>query len=203
MILALFIVILAAGLILAALGYYTEEGSYSLIGFLIIFLLGLWILIPGDLQIKTGSNTTTTYTYVCGCCENNTFITETTGRLVYDCYGEPYFCDYYDGDLTNCLLAGCSYNETTMLCGGTPTPCDELAYQDCEYYGCELDEEIITSGGCTNGSEEVINQTIIKQNDTYENFSDTFSHILGFWLTIMGLVGFIIKITEIRRGIPK
>jgi hypothetical protein len=64
MLLTLFTIFLILSLGLIALGYYSKEGVYSLVGSATIMLLGATILITGNLQYETGSTTTTTYSYI-------------------------------------------------------------------------------------------------------------------------------------------
>jgi hypothetical protein len=59
--LSLFAVLLALGIVLIILGYWTKEGAYSLLGFSFLFILGVWVLLPGNLEVNTGTNTTYTY----------------------------------------------------------------------------------------------------------------------------------------------
>jgi hypothetical protein len=37
----------------------------------------------------------------------------------------------------------------------------------------------------------------------YTDFSDTFSHSMGFWLSLIAVFGFSIKLTQIRSGMKK
>lgn len=76
MLLALFITFLSLGLLLIFLGYYSKESVYSFMGWSFLFFLGASILLPGNLEYQTGTNTTTTYTYS-NSTLSNTIITET------------------------------------------------------------------------------------------------------------------------------
>lgn len=60
---ALFWGFLALALALVFLSYFARESIYSLSGFGIIFILGFWILLPGNLQLETGMAKTTNFTY--------------------------------------------------------------------------------------------------------------------------------------------
>ena len=64
--LTLFFGLEALGLLLVFLGYFSKERAYSLIGFSFLFVLGSWVILPGQLEIKTGE--TEAYTYLCYSC---------------------------------------------------------------------------------------------------------------------------------------
>lgn len=73
MILELFIVLVAISLVFIGLGLYSQELSpFSIIGCLFLFLLGIYIILPNNLEIRSGStlvddgsgNYTSTYNYV-------------------------------------------------------------------------------------------------------------------------------------------
>lgn len=52
-----------------------------------------------------------------------------------NCVGTPFSCDSFDGDETNCKLAGCSYADG--VCTGTPKLCEGYTRQaNCEAVGC-------------------------------------------------------------------
>lgn len=190
MLLALFLVILGISIGLIFFGEYTEEGVYSLGGLLFLFLLGLSVLLPGSLQIPNGENVT--YQYKCGCCDGFNFtITE-----AFICYGIPNSCDFYDMDMAGCMAHNCTYDFNTSLCFGTPYPCDDYNNNPvaCYQAGCEYQY----GNACPNGTEKVITTETHTPNNT--NFSDTLSHIMGFWLTLIAIFGFVIKLGQIRAG---
>lgn len=54
---------LSLSLILIILGYSIGEASYSIIGFVFLFLLSTSVLIPNNMDIPTGVDINTTYTY--------------------------------------------------------------------------------------------------------------------------------------------
>jgi hypothetical protein len=64
--LGLFVVLIGLGLFLVWLSYYSKEALYSLVGFTFIFILGLWTILPGNLQLQTGENISTSYSYTNG-----------------------------------------------------------------------------------------------------------------------------------------
>ena len=64
------------------------------------------------------------------------------------CSGTPYTCDFSDGLQSECeMRPGCSYDEDTGFCDGTPDPCaDSATSTECyANYGCSW----LTMGGCT------------------------------------------------------
>ena len=63
MILEIFILLMIISLFLIGLGYAVKESVYTIIGFLFLFFLGVFILWPGLLQVQTGQTEQTTYTY--------------------------------------------------------------------------------------------------------------------------------------------
>jgi hypothetical protein len=69
MLLTLFIVFIGLSLLLVFLGYYSKESLFSIIGWSFIFFLSIGILIPGNLEYKTGTNEA--YTYMCYECIGN------------------------------------------------------------------------------------------------------------------------------------
>lgn len=59
MILELFIVLIAIALVFIALGLYSNElRMFGVIGCLFLFLLGVFIILPTSLEIRSGSNIT-------------------------------------------------------------------------------------------------------------------------------------------------
>jgi len=59
MILELFIVLIVISLIFIGLGLYSQElSAFSIIGCLFLFLLGVLIILPNQLMIKSGSTIT-------------------------------------------------------------------------------------------------------------------------------------------------
>lgn len=61
MILELFIVLLILALVFIGLGLYSEDlRSFGIIGCLFLFLLGVFIILPNNLEIKSGSIVNTT-----------------------------------------------------------------------------------------------------------------------------------------------
>jgi hypothetical protein len=115
MILILFVILLAISLILVGLGYFTKEGTYYMLGFAFIFILGTFVILPGSLEVPSGSNTTATYTY--------------------------------DGI-------------------------------------------------------NIANITTI-ETPTYTSMDSFLTHFFGFWISMLGIVGFIISLGDIKRGVPK
>jgi hypothetical protein len=193
MLLALFLVILAISLGLIWFGEYTEEGVYSLGGLLFLFLLGLSILLPGNLQIPNGE--TVNYSYACGCCDGHQFILNDSSGFF--CFGFPNGCDHYDLNLPECLAHNCTYDFNTTFCYGTPYPCSNYSNPvSCYEAGCEYEYQ--PEPTCPNGTEKVI--TTETHTPIQTNFSDTFSHIMGVWLTLIAVFGFAIKLGQIREG---
>jgi hypothetical protein len=193
MLLALFLIILAISLLLIGFGEYTKEGIYSLGGLLFLFLLGLTVLLPGNLTIPNGE--TVNLSYACGCCNNHEFILQDT--YYFYCYGTPHNCDYYDGNPIECLEMGCAYDYNTSLCNGYPTPCENYTeFPPCLNAGCEYNYQ--QGGTCPNGTEKVV--TSETHTTTQEPFNDTMSHIMGVWLTLIAIFGFAIKLGQIRAG---
>lgn len=128
MILILFVILLAISLILVGLGYFTKEGTYYMLGFAFIFILGTFVILPGNLEVPSGS--TTTYNYTCGCCQEGRFTNST--------------CD----------------NSSLIISSETITP-------------------------------------------TYTSMDSFLTHFFGFWISMLGIVGFIISLGDIKRGVPK
>ncbi len=59
MILELFVVLVALALVFIALGLYSDELKVlGIVGCLFIFLLGVYIILPNNLEIRSGSNVT-------------------------------------------------------------------------------------------------------------------------------------------------
>lgn len=85
-----------------------------MIGFAFIFMLGIFVLLPGSLEIPAGKNTTATYSY-----DGSNIATITTVEI-----------------------------------------------------------------------------------PTYAPMDNFLGHFFGFWITMLGIAGFIISITDIKRGIP-
>ena len=56
MILELFVVLIVVALVLIALGLYVKIAAFSVIGCVFLFLLGVYIILPNDLELRTGSN---------------------------------------------------------------------------------------------------------------------------------------------------
>jgi hypothetical protein len=195
MILSLFIILLAISFILIFLGYQTKEGSYYMLGFAFIFILGSTVLLPGNLQLPEGS--ITAYNYSCACCIDGVF---TQGGTTYNnyCSGEPRDCDYYDLNELDCIAAGCSYNET--ICYGTPSPCNTFyTERECNLVNCTWNSEP-SQNSCTNSTMIISSETITPQYTSLDSF---LTHFFGFWITMLGIVGFIISMGDIKRGIPK
>jgi hypothetical protein len=203
MITTLFIIFLIISFSLIALGKYLRQPPIVLSGFLFIFILGLTLLLGG---LSYASGETTTYGYVCACCENGIY---KEGGLTpaYYCGGTPNPCDYYDLNLLGCLAAGCVYNETLILCSGTPYDCDTYTIQsDCEAVACEwLPGQEYT--GCENSTSLTTkNQTI---TPTYTNYDNEIiegiqiHHLLGFFLLITAILGWIITLTDLESFQPE
>ena len=73
MILELFIVLIVIALVFIGLGVYSSEMRvFGIVGCLFIFLLGIFVILPNSLEVRSGSNITelnattsqTTYNYV-------------------------------------------------------------------------------------------------------------------------------------------
>lgn len=200
MIITIFIIIIVLCLFLLIVGKYIDAPPLQLAGYLFMFLLGVGVAVSG-LAYESGID----YTYTCGCCENGTFkegnITE---YYSYECVGTPFDCSYYSEQETNCLLAGCSYDNETLICSGTPDDCDtRLIERDCEAINCtwDLGQEPALTEGCTNGS-------IILKNETkvYSAYSGetgiAVSHYLGYFLCIIAVFGWIIVFMNLKAGLP-
>lgn len=56
MILTLFIVLMLIALSLIIISILTKEGVFSIIGFIFIFFLSVFVFMPGNLTIPSGSN---------------------------------------------------------------------------------------------------------------------------------------------------
>jgi hypothetical protein len=83
--LMLFIVFMLITLIIIFLSFYnTEHAELGIVGFLFLFLLSL-IMMTGDIQYKTGENTTYTYECLDPCQIGNLtpFMTATTTADTY------------------------------------------------------------------------------------------------------------------------
>jgi energy-coupling factor transporter transmembrane protein EcfT len=203
MITTLFIIFLVVSFALIGLGKYLRQPPIVLSGFFFIFILGMVLLLGG---LSYASGETITYGYVCSCCENGTY---TEGGLTpeYYCAGTPHACDYYDGDAINCVAAGCDYNDTTLLCGGTPYDCDTyLIQRDCEAVACEwLPGQTYT--GCENGTSITTkNQTTTPTYTSYDNEiveGLQIHHLLGFFLLITAILGWIITLTDLESFQPE
>lgn len=64
MILSLFVVFLVVGLALAVLGLFVPNQSFlAIIGFFTLFVLAVFVILPGKLEYKTGEFTTDIYIY--------------------------------------------------------------------------------------------------------------------------------------------
>ena len=77
MLLALFITFLCLSIALIALGYYSKEGAYALMGSAVLAFLGASILVTGNLEIKTGETVLTNYTIGTNNTVTSTFATHT------------------------------------------------------------------------------------------------------------------------------
>ena len=71
MILELFIVLITVAIILIALGYYMDMSELSVVGFVFLFILSSFVLLPGRLQYKVGE--TIENHPACMSCNNITF----------------------------------------------------------------------------------------------------------------------------------
>lgn len=193
MILALFLVILAISILLTWFGEYTEEGVYSLGGLFLLFVLGLLIILPGTLTIPNGE--VVSYNYSCGCCDGHDFIIEDV--YTFSCFGTPNSCDTYDGNQISCVLVGCTWDDNSSLCFGNPYDCDNyIDMSSCTIAGCQYAYE--SGNGCPNGTIEVV--TSETHSPINEPFNDGLSHSMGFWLCIIGVFGFAIKVSQIKAG---
>jgi hypothetical protein len=63
MILSLFLVLLGLVLLCVLLGYFTDDEPYLTVGLFLFFLLSSLIIIPGNVEYRTGDSTNTTFSY--------------------------------------------------------------------------------------------------------------------------------------------
>ena len=191
MIITLFVTFLILSIILIFLGKYAEAPPVSLAGFLFIFIIGVATLISG-----LGYEAGTSYNYVCACCENGIYTEGYTTGLGF-CYGTPNPCDYYDLNELDCIASGCTYNATDLSCYGTPSDCDTFMIQrTCDLVGCTYQSG--TSTTCPNGTSQVTTSEV--HTPIQEAFSDTMSHMMGIWISLIAVFGFAIKLGQIRAG---
>lgn len=73
MILELFIVLITVAIILIALGYYMDMSELSVVGFVFLFILSSFVLLPRNLELKTGEQVIT----------NSTISNITTSQISY------------------------------------------------------------------------------------------------------------------------
>lgn len=66
MIVEVFLILLGVSLVLLLTGYAVKEASFSIIGLTFLFVLSSGVLIPDNLEIQTGLNTTTSTYYKYG-----------------------------------------------------------------------------------------------------------------------------------------
>lgn len=64
--------------ILIFIGLYTGEGVYPVIGFVFIFFLSVFVFMPGDITVPSGSNITVSYSYVNGSVTSNSIVVSDT-----------------------------------------------------------------------------------------------------------------------------
>lgn len=194
MILTIWIALLLFSFILLFAGKFIDAPPLALGGSLFIFLLGL-VLMSGSVVIESGE--VKGYNYVCGCCENNTF--NIGQELTASCSGiEPPCTDFISQPL--CESVGCTWNASSE-CEGSINLCEDytssatcLRYDYCDWN--------ITTSVCPNSTLPVVhNETIVKQYDSFDNeilLGLTINHIIGFWLSVLGVFSFIIVITNLK-----
>lgn len=76
MFLEVFLILLALSFILLGLGYAVGEASFSIIGLTFLFVLSTGVLIPNNLEIPTGVEQETVYTYNASNVLTNTVLSE-------------------------------------------------------------------------------------------------------------------------------
>jgi len=82
MILELYAILTALSLVMIFIGISNpDESAYALIGFGFLFALAMFILEPGQLQLKSGENTTTTFNYN---PENLSVLDSTVQKTAYE-----------------------------------------------------------------------------------------------------------------------
>lgn len=188
MLLLVFGILAAISLVVVALGFLVDIPFYSAIGFFFLFLLGLSLQGGG---VTASSQSNETYSYLCGCCQNNTFVTSTQTF----CSGTPYSCDHWDLDQTNCEHFGCLYNTTSMFCIGNSIPCESLTSGfDCEYANCQRG----TTTGCTNETEVILDKITKTSNET--PLSDQNTIWIGRFLAFASAFAMILVFTHWKKG---
>lgn len=183
-------------IIIIIAGKYINSPVLQISSFTILFILGI-ILLLGAVTYKTGS--TDSYSYMCTVCG-------TPSNTTYLCTGNPNSCDTYDGMQETCILYGCTYNETDNLCYGTPYSCESyISSYVCGRVGCELIE--ITTNG-TIGINATVISSVTHQN-SYSNYDNeivqglTLHHLLGFLIAILGALGFISSLFNLKEDSGK
>ena len=88
MILSIFVALMALSLAIVALGHYARDDTYTLTGYLFLFLLGTYLFsgLSGGLEIKIGENTSVAFNYNA----NNTTVVGAE-ELKIDIYEERQF----------------------------------------------------------------------------------------------------------------
>jgi hypothetical protein len=203
MITELFIIFLIISFALIAVGKYLKQPPIVLAGYLFLFILGITLL-TGGLVYSTGGIVNNSY--VCACCNGGIY---TEGGVSYDyfCIGTPNNCDYYDLNEVACIGAGCIYDNETLSCSGTPSDCDTFFIQrDCEAVACEWLPGQEPNPSCENGTITLKNTTTIKAYTSYDNEiieGIQIHHILGFFLVITAIFGWVITLTDLESFQPE
>jgi len=194
MIITLFVIFLILSIILIFLGKYVEAPPVSLAGFLFLFIIGVAIIISG-----LGYEAGTSYNYVCSCCENGIYTEGYTIGLGF-CYGTPNPCDHYDLNELDCIASGCTYNSTDLNCYGTPSDCDTFnETRTCELVDCYWDIEQGTEG-CSDGSTLTLKNTTRIYSDYSGEAGITITRTIGFFISIIGVLGWIIILINLKSG---
>ncbi len=63
MILTLFLLLLGMVVLCVLLGYFTDDEPYLTVGLFFLFLLSSLIILPGNLEYRTGESRNTTFSY--------------------------------------------------------------------------------------------------------------------------------------------
>lgn len=198
MIITLFVVFLILSILLIFAGHYTETPPLSLAGYLFLFILGIAVMFSGIMY-----NEGISYNYVCACCENGTY-NEGAVTPIYDysCVGTPFDCSYYNEQEANCIIAGCSYDNETLNCSGTPEDCDTRTEErDCEAINCTWQQgQEYTLTGCANTSSLTLKNTTAIYSSYTGEAGITTTHFIGFFIAIIGVLGWIIVFMNLKSG---
>jgi hypothetical protein len=201
MILSIFIVLIIVSLAVLVIGQYLSAPPLQIAGYVMGFILGLTLMLGG---VTYASGEITYYDYVCGCCQNMTFVYQT--NISYECIGTPYSCDAYDGNELDCLVAGCVYDTGLEICSGTPDECIVFdTSRDCSVVGCEWNITQSSTADCENESLVVKTENV---TTTYTNYSGEvvqgvmLHHIFGLLLCLLSALGFIVVLMNLKSGLP-